>query len=112
MLVVMTCTLAVAAPITVVGGIFMAMQQDMGLSWLLAVSLPALALSLGLVIYRMVPMFRHMQDRIDDANGVLREQITGMRVVRAFVREPEEVERFGDGQRRRSPHTSLHGRAG
>ncbi len=96
MLVVMTCTLAVAAPITVVGGIFLAMQQDIGLSWLLAISLPALALSVGTVVARMVPIFRRMQARIDDANGVLREQITGARVVRAFVREPEEVERFGD----------------
>jgi ATP-binding cassette, subfamily B, multidrug efflux pump len=96
MLVVMTCTLAVAAPITVVGGIILAMQQDMGLSWLLLISLPALALSVGLVVRKMVPVFRMMQDRIDGANGVLREQITGVRVVRAFVREPEEVERFGD----------------
>jgi ATP-binding cassette subfamily B protein len=96
MLVVMTCTLAVAAPITVVGGVVMAAQQDVGLSWLLLVSLPALALSVGLVIRRMVPLFRRMQDRIDGANLVLREQITGIRVVRAFVREPQEVERFGD----------------
>jgi ATP-binding cassette subfamily B multidrug efflux pump len=95
MLVVMTCTLAVAAPITVVGGIILAMQQDVGLSWLLAVSLPALALSVGSVVRRMIPIFRQMQERIDDANGVLREQITGVRVVRAFVREPEETERFG-----------------
>jgi ATP-binding cassette, subfamily B, multidrug efflux pump len=96
MLVVMTCTLAVAAPITLVGGIVLAMQQDMGLSWLLLVSLPALALSVGWVVRQMVPIFRRMQDRIDGANGVLREQITGVRVVRAFVREPEETERFGD----------------
>jgi ATP-binding cassette subfamily B protein len=59
------------------------------------VSLPALALSVGLVIRRMVPVFRRMQVRIDGANLVLREQITGVRVVRAFVREPQEVERFG-----------------
>ena len=95
MLVVMTCTLAVAAPITVIGGIVMALRQDVGLSWLLLVSLPALALSVGLVIRRMVPVFRRMQVRIDGANLVLREQITGVRVVRAFVREPQEVERFG-----------------
>jgi ATP-binding cassette subfamily B protein len=95
MLVVMTCTLAVAAPITIVGGIILAMQQDMGLSWLLLISLPALALSIGLVVRKMVPVFRMMQDRIDGTNSVLREQITGVRVVRAFVREPEEVERFG-----------------
>jgi ATP-binding cassette subfamily B protein len=96
MLVVMTCTLAVAAPITVVGGIVLALQQDVGLSWLLLVALPVLALSVGLVVRRMVPLFRHMQDRIDGANGVLREQITGVRVVRAFVREPDEAARFGE----------------
>ncbi len=95
MLVVMTCTLAVAAPITVAGGVVMALQQDIGLSWLLLISLPALALSVGNVVRLMVPIFRNMQDRIDGANGVLREQITGVRVVRAFVREPEEVARFG-----------------
>jgi ATP-binding cassette, subfamily B, multidrug efflux pump len=95
MLVVMTCTLAIAAPITVVGGIILAMHQDIGLSWLLLISLPALALSVGAVVWRMVPMFRRMQDRIDGANGVLREQITGVRVVRAFAREPDEVARFG-----------------
>jgi ATP-binding cassette subfamily B multidrug efflux pump len=96
MLVVMTCTLAVAAPITVVGGIVLALQQDVGLSWLLLVALPVLALSVGLVVRQMVPLFRHMQDRIDGANGVLREQITGVRVVRAFVREPDEAARFGE----------------
>ncbi|HLM63837.1 MAG TPA: ABC transporter ATP-binding protein [Acidimicrobiales bacterium] len=95
MLVVMTCTLAVAAPITVIGGIALAVRQDVGLTWLLLVSLPALALSVGLVVRRMVPLFRRMQERIDGANLVLREQITGIRVVRAFVREPDEVGRFG-----------------
>ncbi len=94
MFVVMTCTLALAAPITVVGGIVMAMHQDIGLSWLLAISLPALAVSVGSVVRRMVPTFRRMQDHIDGANGVLREQITGVRVVRAFAREPDEVGRF------------------
>lgn len=95
MLVVMACTLAIAAPITVVGGCVLALQQDVGLSWLVAVSLPALALSVGAIVWRMVPLFRTMQKRIDRANLVLREQITGIRVVRAFVREPREVERFG-----------------
>jgi ATP-binding cassette subfamily B multidrug efflux pump len=95
MLVVLTFTLAVAAPITVVGGIVLALRQDVGLSWLVLVSLPALGLSVGLVVRRMVPVFRAMQNRIDAANLVLREQITGIRVVRAFVREPDEVARFG-----------------
>jgi ATP-binding cassette, subfamily B, multidrug efflux pump len=96
MLVVMACTLAVAAPITVVGGSILALQQDVGLSWLVVISLPALGLSVGTIVWKMVPLFRTMQARIDRANSVLREQITGIRVVRAFVREPREIERFGD----------------
>jgi ATP-binding cassette subfamily B protein len=96
MLVVLACTLAVAAPITVVGGSILALQQDVGLSWLVVISLPALGLSVGTIVWKMVPLFRLMQARIDGANTVLREQITGIRVVRAFVREPREIERFGD----------------
>jgi ATP-binding cassette subfamily B multidrug efflux pump len=95
MLVVMTCTLAVAAPTMFVGGIVLALRQDVGLSSLLAISLPVLALSVGAVVRRMVPLFRRMQERIDGTNLVLREQITGVRVVRAFVREPDEAARFG-----------------
>jgi ATP-binding cassette subfamily B protein len=94
MLVVMTCTMFVAAPIMCVGGVVMAMREDVGLSWLMLVSVPVLALAIGLIIRRMVPQFRLMQTRIDAVNRVLREQLTGIRVVRAFVREPYEVERF------------------
>ena len=94
MLVLMTCTLLVAAPITAVGGIIMALRVDTGLSSILLVAVPALAVGVGIVISRMVPQFRLMQDRIDAVNRVLREQITGMRVVRAFVREPHETRRF------------------
>jgi ATP-binding cassette, subfamily B, multidrug efflux pump len=94
MLVLMTCTLLVAAPIAAVGGIIMALRVDTGLSSILLVSIPALAIGIGIVISRMVPQFRLMQDRIDAVNRVLREQITGMRVVRAFVREPHETHRF------------------
>ena len=94
MLVLMTCTLLVAAPITIVGGIILALREDVGLSLLLLVSIPVLLICVGLVISRMVPQFRLMQDRIDGVNQVLREQITGIRVVRAFVREPDETERF------------------
>ena len=94
MLVLMTCTMVIAAPITVVFGVFMAMRQDAGLSWLLAVCLPLLAVVLGIIVSRMVPQFRRMQERLDAINGVLREQIAGMRVVRAFVREPAETQRF------------------
>jgi ATP-binding cassette, subfamily B, multidrug efflux pump len=94
MLVVMAANLALAAPVTVIGGVVMAIRQDGGLAWLLAVSMPVLILAMGSVVFRMVPMFRVMQERIDGINRVLREQITGIRVVRAFVREREESHRF------------------
>ncbi len=94
MLVVMACTLMVGAPIMCVGGIVMALREDIGMSWLLGVSVPVLAIAIGLVVTRLLPQFRTMQTRIDTVNRVLREQITGIRVVRAFVREPEESERF------------------
>ncbi|MGI5215462.1 ABC transporter ATP-binding protein [Plantactinospora sp. CA-290183] len=95
MLVLMTCTMLVAAPIMCVGGVIMALREDIGLSWLMLVSVPVLVLALGAIIRRMVPQFRLMQTRIDTVNRVLREQITGIRVVRAFVREPYEIKRFG-----------------
>jgi ATP-binding cassette subfamily B multidrug efflux pump len=94
MLVLMTCTLLVSAPILAVGGIVLAMQQDIELSWLIAVSVPVLLVAVGLIIWRMVPLFRRMQERIDRVNRVLREQLTGIRVVRAFVREDVETDRF------------------
>ncbi len=96
MLVLMSATMMVSAPIMMVGGILMAMREDLGLSWLLAVSVPLLFVSIGFIISRMVPGFRVMQDRIDAVNRILREQITGIRVVRAFVREPYEERRFAD----------------
>ena len=94
MLVLMTCTLILGAPFTAIGGIFMAMHQDLGLSRILMVSIPILAVLLSLIISSMVPTFRKMQERIDRINEILREQLTGIRVVRAFAREPEEAERF------------------
>ncbi len=94
MLVLMSATMMVTAPIMMVGGVLMAMRQDLGLSWLLAVCVPVLFLVAGFIISRMVPGFRLMQVRIDAVNRMLREQITGIRVVRAFVREPYETERF------------------
>ncbi|MDN4598741.1 ABC transporter ATP-binding protein [Leifsonia virtsii] len=94
MLVMMTCTLLVSAPILAVGGIVLAMQQDLDLSWLIAVSVPALLVAVSIIIARMVPLFRRMQDRIDRVNRVLREQLSGIRVVRAFVREDVETTRF------------------
>lgn len=95
MLVLTTCTLLVSAPILSIGGVIMAMRQDLELSWLIAVSVPVLLVAVGLIIVRMVPLFRVMQTRIDTVNRVLREQLTGIRVVRAFVREDVETRRFG-----------------
>ncbi|HEU4808593.1 MAG TPA: ABC transporter ATP-binding protein [Homoserinimonas sp.] len=99
MVVLMTCTLFVSAPILAIGGVIMALQQDVGLSWLMAVSIPVLLLSIGAIIIRMVPMFRVMQKRIDTVNRVLREQLIGIRVVRAFVRERHETARFATANR-------------
>jgi ATP-binding cassette subfamily B multidrug efflux pump len=95
-LVLMSCTLLLAAPITIIGGVIFAVRVDGSLTLILLVSIPVLVGAVGTVISRMVPQFQVMQVRIDRMNEVLREQITGMRVVRAFVREPEEAERFGD----------------
>jgi ATP-binding cassette, subfamily B, multidrug efflux pump len=96
MLVLMTCTLMIAAPIMCVGGIIMALRQDIGLSWLMLVCIPVLVVSIGLIVSRMVPQFRAMQARIDLVNRVLREQLSGIRVVRAFVRERDEAQRFAE----------------
>ena len=93
-LVVMATTMMIAAPLTMVIGMVLAIREDAGLSVVLAIAIPAAVLILGIVIVQMVPAFRLMQVRIDRVNAVLREQITGIRVVRAFVREPEEAKRF------------------
>src|SRR4029079_14036359 len=91
----MTLTLFITAPIMIVGGIIFAVREDGPLSLVILVAIPFLALSVGQVAIRMHPQFTKMQDRIDRVNEVLREQISGMRVVRAFVREPDETARFG-----------------
>ncbi|MFF0816133.1 ABC transporter ATP-binding protein [Rhodococcus sp. NPDC003318] len=96
MVVVISCTILVAAPIMCIGGIVMSIRESQGLAWVLAVAVPVLALTMFLVIRKMIPHFRSMQVRIDAINRVLREQITGIRVVRAFVRERHEIERFGE----------------
>ncbi|RIX28870.1 ABC transporter ATP-binding protein [Amnibacterium setariae] len=94
MLVLMTCTMLVATPILAIGGIVFALREDVGLSWIVVVAVPVLLLGVGLVISRMSPQFELMQVRIDGVNRVLREQLTGIRVIRAFVREPVETARF------------------
>jgi ATP-binding cassette subfamily B multidrug efflux pump len=95
MVVFMGLAIMVSAPINMIGGIIMALRQDVGLSWLVAVAVPVLAVAVGLVIRQMLPQFRLMQTSIDSVNRIMREQITGIRVVRAFVREDYETDRFG-----------------
>ncbi len=107
MLVLMTATLMVSAPIMCVGGIIMALRQDVGLSWLMAVCIPVLVIAIALIVVRMVPLFRAMQARIDVVNRVLREQLSGIRVVRAFVRERDEAARFAEANAKLTS-TALH----
>src|SRR6185436_11526987 len=91
----LTCTMLITAPIMSIGGIFMAVHQDAGLSWLLLISVPVLALANYLIVSRLLPIFRRVQRQIDGINRVMREQLSGIRVVRAFAREPFERSRFG-----------------
>ena len=93
-LVLTTFTLLVSAPIMAVGGIVMAIREGLALSWLLLVSVPVLVFAVGFIVSRMIPGFRRVQERTDDINRVVREQIAGIRVVRAFVRENSETARF------------------
>ncbi len=93
-LVFMSLTMMVMAPIMMVGGVIMALREDVGLSWLVAVAVPVLVLAIGFIVSRMIPAYRKMQEYIDTVNRVLREQTTGIRVLRAFVREPFETARF------------------
>ena len=94
-LVFMSLTMMLMAPIMMVGGIVMALREDVGLFWLVAVAVPVLGVAIGFIVSHMVPGYRLMQGRIDIVNRVLREQTSGIRVLRAFVREPFETERFG-----------------
>ncbi|MEW1812267.1 ABC transporter ATP-binding protein [Pseudarthrobacter phenanthrenivorans] len=95
MLLLMGLNFMVATPIMCIGGIIMALREDINLSWLVWVSVPLLAVVVGYLVVRLMPLFRSMQRKIDRINAVLREQIIGIRVVRAFVREPYETDRFG-----------------
>ena len=94
MVILMTFTLLVMAPVMAVGGIVMALRQSPQLSWIIAVSVEALVATIAVVVTRMFPGFKRIQTLTDGINGTLREQITGIRVVRAFVRERSETERF------------------
>lgn len=94
MLILMSCTMLVMAPMMALGGIIMALSQDLQLSWLILVAVPLLLVALGILIARMIPQFKVMQTRIDKINAVAREQLTGIRVIRAFAREATERGRF------------------
>jgi ATP-binding cassette subfamily B multidrug efflux pump len=99
MLAMMGATMFVTAPLLAIGGIIMALRQDVGLSWLIAVAVPVLLVMAGLIIGRMVPLFRGYQKKLDSVNRIMREQLTGIRVVRAFVREDIEAARFRGANR-------------
>ncbi|GAB2567707.1 ABC transporter transmembrane domain-containing protein [Leucobacter ruminantium] len=99
MLVLMTFNFMVSAPIMAIGGIIMALREDAGMAWLVWVSVAVLAVIVGLLVWLLLPLFRTMQEKVDAINGVLREQIMGIRVVRAFVRENFERDRYGVANR-------------
>src|ERR1700754_4177902 len=92
----LTCTMLITAPIMSIGGIFMALHQNAGLSWLLLISVPVLAAANYWIVSHLLPIFRRLQGQIDGINRVMREQLTGLRVVRAFAREPFERNRFAE----------------
>ncbi|WP_244880996.1 ABC transporter ATP-binding protein [Tsukamurella pseudospumae] len=94
LLVLMSLSMMIQAPFMAVGGVFMAIREEAGLAWLMVVAVPVLGAVLGVVIAKMIPGFRLVQTRLDAVNRVLREQLTGVRVIRAFVREPVERDRF------------------
>ena len=110
MLVMLSTTLMVTAPINMIGGVFMALREDVGLSGILLVSVPVLVLVIAILVRFMSPLFRAMQKRIDVLNRVLREQIQGIRVVRAFVREPYETARFEQASANLTEAQTLVGR--
>ncbi|MBN9105815.1 MAG: ABC transporter ATP-binding protein [Propionibacteriaceae bacterium] len=94
MVVLMTATMILSAPLMMIGGVIMALREDVGLSWLILVAVVVLGAIIGILASQMTPLFKSMQIRIDTLNRVLREQISGLRVIRAFVREPTESARF------------------
>jgi ATP-binding cassette subfamily B protein len=96
MLVLMTFTLMVSAPIMCIGGIILALNQDVPLSSLLVAIVPILGVIIALIVKQLRPLFRAMQVKIDSVNRILREQITGLRVIRAFVKDTHERERFDE----------------
>jgi ATP-binding cassette subfamily B protein len=110
LLVQLTCTMLITAPIMSIGGIFMAVHQDAGLSWLLLISVPVLAMANYWIVSHLLPIFRNMQKLIDNINRVMREQLSGIRVIRAFAREPFERLRFAEANQALSDTALAAGR--
>ncbi len=94
MLVLMGCTMLMSAPMLAIGGVVMAIRADAELSRLIWIIVPLMVLVMGVIVSRLVPIFVLLQERIDRINQVMREQLTGIRVVRAFVQERRERARF------------------
>jgi ATP-binding cassette, subfamily B, multidrug efflux pump len=105
-----TFTVLITAPIMSIGGVFMAVRLDAGLSWLLLVSIPLLAVANYWIVSHLLPISRRMQALIDDLNRVMREQLSGIRVIRAFTREPFERQRFARANRALSQTALAAGR--
>ncbi|RZL21611.1 MAG: ABC transporter ATP-binding protein [Rhodococcus sp. (in: high G+C Gram-positive bacteria)] len=109
-LVMLTSSMLVSAPLMCIGGIVMALRENLQMSWLLTISVPLLGITVAVVVARLIPHFRTMQARIDKINRALREQLTGMRVIRAFVREPDETMRFDQANKELADTALLIGR--
>lgn len=109
-LVMLTSSMLVSAPLMCIGGIVMALRENLQMSWLLTISVPLLGITVAVVVARLIPHFRTMQARIDKINRALREQLTGMRVIRAFVREPDETMRFDKANKELADTALLIGR--
>lgn len=95
MMAMMSTTMLINAPLMAIGGVIMALRLDVSLSWLIAASVPVIVVIAGTLISQLVPLFRAYQERLDTVNLVMREQLTGLKVIRAFVREKVEEKRFG-----------------
>jgi len=109
-LVMLTSSMLVSAPLMCIGGIVMALRENLQMSWLLTISVPLLGITVSVVVAKLIPHFRTMQTRIDNINRSLREQLTGMRVIRAFVREPDETIRFDKANKELTDTSLLIGR--
>lgn len=94
MMAMMGSTMLVMAPLMSIGGIIMALRQDVQMSWIIAFAMPVILLMAGAIMMRLIPLFRQYQEKLDSINRIMREQLTGVRVIRAFVRERIEASRF------------------